>query len=136
MRARPVRQQRQVDPLAAALGGAAQQRRIDLAVVGQVQGDVAGAAEQRMLGQLTIEVARGPALLLGRKGAALGAQQAAQGRAGVLVGVDHRDVPQIGPARRGATGKDGLKGRCGAMPSRRLQRFAAWAGAVWRGPEG
>ncbi|MNW03693.1 hypothetical protein D3C71_1996650 [compost metagenome] len=69
-------QHRQVDALAATLGFAHQQARVDFTVVGQVQGNVAGAAEQGVLRQLAVQAEGGLALLGRGKGAAGIAKQA------------------------------------------------------------
>ncbi|MNG98086.1 hypothetical protein D3C79_572150 [compost metagenome] len=82
-------QHRQVGALAAALGFAQQQVRVDFAVVGQVQGNVPGAAEQRVLRQLAVQAKGGLALLGRGKGAAGIAEQATELGAGELRGVGH-----------------------------------------------
>ena len=56
-RAWPGMQYRQVSALAPALGLAQQQARVDFTVVGQVQGDMPGAAEQGVLRQLAVQAA-------------------------------------------------------------------------------
>lgn len=82
-------QYRQVGALAAALGFAQQQARVDFAVVGQVQGNVPGAAEQRVLCQLAVQANGGLALLGRGEGAAGIAEQATELGAGELRGVGH-----------------------------------------------
>lgn len=82
-------QHRQVDVLAAPVRLAQQQARVDLAVIGQVQGDMPGAAEQWMLRQLAIKAFGGLALLGGCESAAGIAQEAAKLGAGERRGVGH-----------------------------------------------
>src|SRR5690606_12198416 len=65
----PAAQYRQVAVLAQFAGALHEQMRIDLAVVGQVEGDMPAAAEQRMMYQLAQQLFTGGALFVGSQGA-------------------------------------------------------------------
>lgn len=81
---------RQIGRLAPALRGAQQQAWIDLAVVGQIQGDMPGTTKERVMAELPVEAAGGVALLGGRELAPGLAQLATQRRAREAFGYDHR----------------------------------------------